>query len=434
MPLSLVAAPAAAGNRSEPQRAATGAELTGLLAPQAMPQRASRNSLRIPGVRAIGNVSPQSFGIHSYTTDPLVSAGAFRLNCAPRWNQLHVGPGKFKWGAMEDLLSRSERFGIKNVLFTFCGTPTWAARKPLPRPDVIPYWGKYGSAAPANMSSWREFVNAFVIRFGSRISAYEAWNEATSPYLWQGSAAEMAEMTKILPDAVRAHDPTGIVVSADSQTAEQSAWFNSFFPAYMKQLARRGWPVDAVSIHTYAGAPDTDPAVGIVKRASVLQGIVAAMRKAKVPRRVQLWDTETNYLGKAKSRRMQQALIARTYLDSWRFGVERTYWYMWQDRTDKWLGVQMKRGATSVPTYNTLARWTVGARFSGCVDKYGAQLCRFKKSGRKFTIAYTSGLAKRTLPLRGKATVCDVHNDRCSKERRSLRLTIRPVKISGRIG
>lgn len=96
------------------------------------------------------------------------------------------------------MLNRVNAYGYDDILFSFCGTPGSAAKKPLTRPDVQPYWGKYGSAAPAKMSYWRDYVTKFVARFGPRIAAYEVSNEATSPYLWQGTPAEMAAMTRIL--------------------------------------------------------------------------------------------------------------------------------------------------------------------------------------------------------------------------------------------
>lgn len=390
----------------------------------------SRNSLQLPGVRRVGRIAESSFGIHSYAGAPGLSAGTFRLACAPTWNKVQLTEKTFNWASVDDMLNRVRSYGYSDVLFSFCGTPGWAAKKPLPRPDVQPYWGKYGSAAPAKMTYWRDFVTKFVARYHSRISAYEVWNEATSPYLWQGTPAEMAQMTRILHDVVRSLDPTADVVSANSQTVEQSAWFNSFFPKYMRALATRGWPVDAVSIHTYAGAPDTTPAEGLRKRVVSLREVVAAMKKARVPSRIELWDTETNYLGRARSRSYQQALVARTYLDSWRFGVTRTYWYMWTKERNSWLGVQMRRGAPGVQAYNTLASWTRNATFRGCLQKKGYQSCRFTRGGHRFAVAYTDGIKPVRAKVKGKVRVCRVNGGKCFSARKRVRVTFLPVRIA----
>ena len=179
------------------------------------------------------------------------------------------------------------------------------------------------------MDAWRQFVRAFVSRYADRISAYETWNEATSPYLWQGKPDEMAQMTKILHTAVQELDPTAKVVSANSQMGEQPAWFDSFFPRYMRGLASRGWPVDALSVHTYSGNPAHSDA--LLRRPEELDHFVESVSTQGVPRARRVLG-HRDELPRGGRSRTQQALVARSFLDSWRHGIRRTYWYMWVRR------------------------------------------------------------------------------------------------------
>lgn len=379
-------------------------------------------------IRPIGTVQATDFGIHSFQGVPDLPARAYRLNCVPLWRMLHPAEGRYNWAPADDLISRAQRMGYTDVLFSFCGTPAWAAKGPVADPSRE-YWGERSTAAPGNMAHWRDFVRAFVARYADKLSGYEAWNEATAKYLWQGTADELAEMTRHLYEAVRELDPTAKVVSANSQMGEQPAWFRSFFPKYMAGLAARGWPVDVVSIHSYAGHPtNVSVAEGVTKRAEVLAELVAAVKKAGIPDRVQLWDTETNYLGRA-STRLQQAMVLRTYLDSWRHGLRRTYWYMWVLKPDEWLGIQMMPGSPGVTAYKTLFDWTVGARFTGCAEDRALQVCVFKRGSQSFRIAYaTTYTARQTIRLTAPATVCEPTGAACVT-RDKVRVSYMPVKI-----
>lgn len=378
--------------------------------------------------RRVGKIAPGDFGMHSYQGKPGVPAGSYRHNCYPLWRTMNPAPGVYDWEKADKIIVESRDMGFTDIMFSFCGTPKWAAKGPVAMPERE-YWGEYATAAPKDMGDWRTFLRAFVSRYSGQISKYETWNEATAKYLWQGTPDEMAEMTKILYDVVGELDPTAKVVSANSQMGEQPAWFRSFFPKYMAGLAARGWPVDVVAIHSYAGHPDKiPPAEGVVKRAAVLGEFVRAAKKAGVPDRVQFWDTETNYLGKADPR-LQQAMVLRTHLDSWRHGFKRTYWYMWVRETYPWLGIQMMDGAPGVVAYTTLVSWTVGSTFKGCGLDGKLRVCEFTRGGRSFRIAYAAEYTgKQVMKFPGPTSVCEPTGAACRTTKKAT-VTYLPVKI-----
>ena len=390
-------------------------------------KKAPRITITAPP-RRVGKLVPGDFGMHSYQGKPGVPAGSYRHNCYPLWRTMNPAPGVYDWEDADQIIAESRAMGFTDVMFSFCGTPEWAAKGPVAMPERE-YWGKYATAAPKDMGDWRTFLRAFVSRYSGQISTYEAWNEATAKYLWQGTPDEMAEMTEILYEVVADLDPTARVVSANSQMGEQPAWFRSFFPRYMAALAARNWPVDVVAIHSYAGHPDKiPPAEGVVKRAAVLGEFVRAAKKAGIPDRVQFWDTETNYLGKADPR-LQQAMVLRTYLDSWRNGFKRTYWYMWVKEAYPWLGIQMMDGAPGVVAYTTLMSWTVGSTFKGCGVDGALRVCEFVRGGKTFRIAYAVQYSgKQVMKLPTATTVCEPTGAACRTTKRAT-VTYLPVKI-----
>ena len=51
-----------------------------------------------------------------------------------------------------------------------------------------------------------------------------------------------------------------------------------------------------------------------------------------------------------------------TFLDGWRTGVRRPYWYLWSADYYSFPGIQMRIGDASTAALNTLGDWVIGAR------------------------------------------------------------------------
>ena len=258
-----------------------------------MPQWASRNSLRIPGVRAIGNVAAvlRHPLLHH---DPLVSAGA-STNCV-RAGKIPCRSGQSSRGAMEDFArARTIRHQERalHVLRHSIGRRVAA-------PGLHPT-GQNGPAAPANMSSWREF-NACIWSPDQCLRSVE---RSDVPYLVAGlgrrDGRDVQDPPRRGPGARPDRDrfrltPRPRSSRSGSTVLPRLAWKQAGAP----RLA------GGFSQPHLTRAPQIPTRRGNVKRASVLQGIVAAaaMRRSRggqpgTPR-------PTTYLGKAKSRRMQQ--------------------------------------------------------------------------------------------------------------------------------
>lgn len=378
------------------------------------------------------DVTAASMTIHSFEGKPETGSGGFRMNCFPLWRQVEPRRGEFNWPAFDSALQNTKSWGGQQIIYSFCGTPEWAAGKV--KDPAAEVFGKDSTAPPSRISYFEDYVRAVVRRYKGQIDAYEIWNEATSPQFWQGTPDEMAEMTERAARIIHAEDPEALVTSASIQT-HRSDYYKGFFPPYLKSLKKRGWPVDVWNGHFYPAGRG-----GPAARRDQIAMMRKTLAKAKAPARP-LWDTEVNYFtgepgtnpaGRVTGERAQ-AWAVRTYLDGWRLNVPRNYWYFWTLKYDQFPGIQTRPGLPATKALATFSSWVVGSRFNGCDQKGAVVRCFFAKDGSDFTIAWAEGKkdsanVTANFPLKRAAEVCRLTDGSCSQTKK-LELDQLPVKI-----
>ena len=364
----------------------------------------------------VGSVAPASaattiddtaFGLHvpriSSGVTPTASYGAIRLwDSGVAWGQVEQRRGTYWWVGLDRAIAAANAQGAE-VLYVLGSTPTWAAKQK--KQGTYPNRG--AASSPKRLNDWRRWVRAVVLRHGDSIDAYQIWNEANLQTFWQGSPARMARLTLEATRIIRRLDPTAKIVAASS-TVRLTAAFHRFFPAYLTQLRKRGWPVDVFAIHTY-GPSTATPAL----RAAYVRTTRKALRKAHAPARP-LWDTEVNYGIKGPGSRYPDKdiggkkaarYVAQTYLDSIRLRVARTYWYSWSRKTDL-LGVVMAPGTPGATAYQSVFDWTDRGRVTCRTGKPNS--CRVGKGGVRAEVAWTSAGRARPFVVPANATrACD---------------------------
>jgi hypothetical protein len=120
----------------------------------------------------------------------------------------------------------------------------------------------------------------------------------------------------------------------------------------------------------------------------------------------------------------------RTYIDDLRYGVDRSYWYIWTLRPYDLLGVQAYVGSDGEQGFFALDNWVIGALFDGCTESGNAVTCSFNRDGTSWTVAWAeTGSAEYTLP-EGAQLVCDpLANCTEGKPGATISLTEVPVRI-----
>ena len=179
-----------------------------------------------PGVNLIGTPSAQ------IAQDS--GLGTHWVRMFATWPDLEPQPGYFapNWLASYEQTFRSLPAGTK-VILDVVGTPSWET----------------GSGnehtPPANPQDYAAFVGALARRFGSRVSAYEIWNEEDAPAWWTG-APDPAAYTQLLQaayPAIKAAEPKATVVLG-GLTGNDYQFLEGVYAAGGKGA------FDAVGVHT----------------------------------------------------------------------------------------------------------------------------------------------------------------------------------------
>lgn len=391
------------------------------------------------GVAAAGQkITPESFGMHSFRYTPEVPRGSLRMNMWPSWSQVEPQKGKYQESVFDGVIAQTKEFGYEDLLYVFGVTPSWAS-SPVKDPskeiqgDPVNFPANYTSA-PKNMGDFRAYVTWVTKNYGDELDAYQVWNEITTPQFYQGTAKQMAEMTSIVNDVVNQHDPTATVVSGSVQTHDyRLPDYDRMAKPYFKELKKRKWPVDVVAGHFYP-----DGKSGPDQRVKQIEMFKRDVNRAGRPGRVKMWDTEANFWtrvpgtpAKGRLRGAKAATyVARNYLDTWRTGLHRSYWYMWtQGNQDLGFpGIQMRKDTPwSKVAYTNMFDWTVGSTLKSCKTKSNLVTCNFVK-GSAFQIAFTtSGTA--TAKFSGTKSVTPVYKGKTVTAKGSTTVGTMPVKI-----
>jgi hypothetical protein len=335
------------------------------------------------------------------------AANYFRLwDMKVAWRDVNPARGAFDFRILDRRIEQVESWGAKPIMVLGL-TPQWAAADPN---AGDPRWGAGTASPPADINTWREYVRALVQRYGSRIGAYEIWNEANLQTFWTGTPQQMAEMTRI---AVEEIGTTSITLAPSVTTRLASG--PRFTEAMIAELSPDTLAaLDAWSIHTYPAA-DAGPTVAqaceqrvddIIRwqRALLRAGTKAAWTTVKP-----IWDTEVNFGLAGPGPRAKTAwsdadgaaLLTCSFQDSRALGIAVTAWYEFTAVDFDLLGVQMNPGT---PAIN--AAWAALPATVGVTNPWIPDLSRAVKkeiviegerSGRRIQVeGVTTGLPEGT--------------------------------------
>jgi hypothetical protein len=150
---------------------------------------------------------------------------------------------------LDRLVAAAEARGIR-LLLTFMNTPCWASTAPeeLKRGCSGQWWTRDVTAyAPADPAAYGRALAFLVRRYGTRVAAWELWNEPNLARFWRAPrpAEAYAQLVRAAYAAAKAADPrVRIVAGALSQSDT----------AFATELYRNGLAghFDAFSIHPYS--------------------------------------------------------------------------------------------------------------------------------------------------------------------------------------
>lgn len=360
---------------------------------------------------------------------PTLPFGSLRLwDNGTAWSQVEAEQGRYNWFALDTAVSNAEQHGVKNILLVLGSTPTWNASKVNDTDYPVP-----GAASkPKDMKAWDAWVSQVATRYKGRINGYEIWNEANLKRFWNGSPAQMADLTKRTAKIVKSIDPDAKIVAA-SVTTRLTSEYDRFFPAYLSALAAADWPIDVFAIHPYPASEGTP-----VDRVGFIEQVKMDLKTASAPE-LPIWDTEINYglAGPGKSHPKidiagidAAGWVVRTYLEGLALGVERSYWYIWTIEPYPLLGIQVTDTSDGGKGIADVQDWVAGAESLKCSVQGEITGCDVTKHGAESKILWaTEGQVAAKAPLTGQA--CDVLG-KCREVMQgdNLDLDLNPVRVS----
>jgi hypothetical protein len=253
---------------------------------------------------------PELFGVHYVAAwaSPARfpdAAGIYRMHDAtPRWDALHTGPGRWYTepppvgkgiGRIDAVLLFRDRNapGIP-VIYVLGGAGSGGTG--------FPAWTRRGDV----MGAWREHVRYIARRYAGRIAYYEVWNEPDAGNWYTGTVRQLAELTRIAAEEIRAADPAARII-APSFTQAGHAMMDEF---YALPVAEH---IDIVGWHHGIEHPERDTAN--------IEDAFRILRRHGIDR--PLWATEINLLGGAGE-------LARAILVHWLHDVGMVGYYSWE--------------------------------------------------------------------------------------------------------
>lgn len=339
------------------------------------------------------------------------------------WADLQPNKGQWNFERLDRYVSLAQQHGT-SILLPLGGSPTWASARPQVRTNYQPGF----TAEPANMDDWRAFVRTVVSRYKGRIQAYEIWNEPNLKDFWTGTTDQMLALTKEASQIVHSVDPHAIVVSPSATADYGIPWLAEFLKKGGGQF------VDVIGFHFYVN-PHTLLPEDMVPVIQSVQQVVSDIGLVNKP----VWNTETGWLNPARfeSDEFAAGFLARAFILSWAAGVQRFYWYAWDNRSLA-IVTYKEDSHTITPAgyaYKVTEQWLVGAQMDGCTESADhTWTCQLNRAGRKEWIVWNpQGSHKFDVPRAWHvSSVTPLLHDRFSLNAASIEVGPVPTLLTGR--
>jgi hypothetical protein len=238
----------------------------------------------------------------------------------------------------------------------------------------------------------------------------------------------MLMLTRIASQTIRSVDPRAIVVSPSATAEYGLPWLVEFLKKGGGQY------VDVIGYHFYLDPPSKPPEE-IVPFIQHVRRTLAENNLGNLP----LWNTESGVIGPPQfaSDEAGAGFLARVYILAWAAGVQRFYWYAWDNRAMA-LRTYDEMNHTVMPAglaYKVMEQWLVGAQMAGCTESVDhTWACQLNRSGKKEWIVWNpQGNRKFDIPADWHVgSVTPLLHDRGSLTGASVNIGPAPTLLTGR--
>jgi hypothetical protein len=337
-------------------------------------------------------IPPEYFGMHIHraggtTPWPVVPMAEWRLwDAYVAWPNLEPVKGQWHFETLDKYLALAAEHNVGLVL-PLGLSPAWASARPSEKSVYQPGF----AAEPKNIEDWRIYVSTVARHCKGRVHAYEIWNEPNLKLFWTGTVSQMVILTREASKIVHSIDPQALVVSPSATQEKGTDWLTEFLDQGGGEF------VDVIGYHFYVApqAPEaTVPLVLKVKR------ILAEHGAAGKP----IWNTETGWFMPKPfpSEALAAAYLARAYLLNWAAGIQRLYWYSWDNHGWVTLETTEQDSRTLKPAgkaYAGIFHWLAGARIRSCVmDQEQTWICELERGADPQRIVWNAAGSRKFVP------------------------------------
>jgi hypothetical protein len=377
-------------------------------------------------------VIPDSyFGLHIHhlvspvpTPWPNIPVPQWRLwDASVNWPDLEPSKGQWRFENLDAYVSLAQQHGTR-LLLPLGGSPRWASARPSEPSNYYPGF----RAEPANIEDWRTFVRTVVSRYKGRIQAYEIWNEPNLKDFWTGTTDQMLTLTKEASQIIHSVDPHAIVVSPSATADYGIPWLVEFLKKGGGQF------VDVIGYHFYVN-PNTKLPEEMVPVIQRVRQVISESGSGNKP----LWNTEMGWLPPAQfdSEEVAASFLARAFILGWAAGVQRFYWYAWDNR---FLAIvtykeEEHRVTPAGTAYKVMQQWLIGAKMAGCTESSDhIWTCQLNRSRKQQWIVWNPhGTRKFDVPAAWHIkSATPLLHDRRSLNGTSIEIGPAPTLLTGR--
>lgn len=314
----------------------------------------------------------QFFGLHIHRAAelpgwPTSQAGGWRLwDAYTSWLDLEPKRGQWNFSRLDYAVNFAAQRGVE-ILLPLGNTPTWASARPT---EACAY-GAGCAAEPLNMLDWRNYVRTVATRYKGKIKQFEIWNEVNLKQFYSGSQEQLLELQIAAYEEIKNVDPENILVapSITGNNTNEISKLDSY-------LAKGGGTyADVISYHMYT--PESSPEALI----PLVSEIRRVMRKHGVDKKP-LWNTESGWAllnndgtsfpspvnpkWRQLNNELGAAYLSRAYILAAVLGVERNYWYAWDNKILGFVDPSTKNPKGAAVAIGNLSTWVKGGAIQRC--------------------------------------------------------------------
>jgi hypothetical protein len=336
-------------------------------------------------------IPAEFFGMHFHhlggtTQWPDVPVAQWRLwDAYVAWPNLEPAKNRWQFKTLDAYIGLAREHHVGLVL-PLGLSPAWASARPLEKSTYQPGF----AAEPRDMEDWRTYVRTVARHCAGKIQAYEIWNEPNLKQFWSGTVDQMVQLTREASLIIRSVDPQATIVSPSATQDRGTDWLAEF----LKEGG--GEFVDVIGYHLYVAPQPPEATIALVST-------IRRMMKESGISEKEIWNTEAGwFLPKPFPTDLAAAYLVRDFIVNWAAGVERLYWYAWDNHG--WVSLQTTESDSRTLTpagqaYGVAFRWLVGSRMSGCSHN-GEQTwtCEFEREGNRQRIMWNAA-GPRTIRL-----------------------------------